>query len=87
MLDDDHGGEGEPLSNDGPEWESVEQERDYWKALAQAYGAKLTALKCTLDAEWEIVGPELGRYYAQMKGGDLSFPLPTIEDTAEDDRT
>jgi hypothetical protein len=89
VLNRDSGNEGEPIDEGGPEWDSVEAERDYWKALAQSYGAKLTALKCTLEADWEIVGPEDGRMWAQMKGGDgnLAYPLPTIDEAAKDDRT
>lgn len=52
-LDDETGGEGRPIEG-GPEWGSVEEERDYWKALAQSYAAKLLAIKRTVDAEWVI---------------------------------
>lgn len=38
---------------DAPEWETVEQERDYWKKLANAYGAKLTALSHVMASTYE----------------------------------
>jgi len=43
-LDKTPEGEGEPIDEGGPEWQRVEQERDYWKDLALSYGAKLKAL-------------------------------------------
>lgn len=46
------------------EWPSVEAERDYWKALAQSYGAKLTALRHVLDGAYEIVIGADGLPYA-----------------------
>lgn len=49
---------------DEPEWETVEQERDYWKALANAYGAKLTALRTVMDRRYEArVNDQDGQVY------------------------
>ncbi len=46
---------------DEPEWETVEQERDYWKKLANAYGAKITAMQAVMSATFEtFVDPETG---------------------------
>ena len=58
------------LSKTEQEWESVEQERDYWKRLAQSYGAQLTALRRVLATTWEIQGPDkAGDYYATPVDG------------------
>lgn len=64
-LDYETGGDGKPLDEGGPEWGSVEEERDYWKALAQSYGAKLLALERTLKATWAVEQGALDprRYY------------------------
>lgn len=60
------------LSKTEPEWESVEAERDYWKRLAQSYGAQLTAMRHVLATTWEIRGPDAsGDFYAVPADGAL----------------
>lgn len=44
-----------------PEWDSVEQERDYWKKLAKTQAAKLGAVQATMNKKWEaVVDPQTG---------------------------
>ena len=52
-LDSDNG-EGSPMEDAGPEWDSVEAERDYWKGLALKYGAQLGAIKHALNTQWTV---------------------------------
>ena len=40
--------------NTGPEWDTVEQERDYWKALALSYAAKIGAMDATMKRTWTV---------------------------------
>ncbi len=49
---------------DEPEWETVEQERDYWKKLANAYAAKLTAISHVMGKKFEArIDESDGRVY------------------------
>lgn len=77
MLDKDSGGEGEPLEDAGPEWESVEQERDYYKNLSQQYAAKLMMLERVFQATWKIKQDAEG-FYADSD--DFNRDLPRISD-------
>ena len=52
---------------DAPEWETVEQERDYWKKLANQYGAKLTVLSNVMSNAYEtFVDPDDGNNYVRL---------------------
>lgn len=62
-LDDETGGDGVPIEDNGPEWGSVEEERDYWKGLAQSYAAKLMMVNRTMQATWRIEERN-GRFFA-----------------------
>lgn len=80
-LDKEGGGEGEPLHDDGPEWESVEQERDYWKGLAQSYGAKISAIKHALENDWTIAPDETGKLWVVCCTDPTNVrPMPTLKD-------
>lgn len=59
----------EPLDMTGePEWETVEQERDYWKKLANAYAAKLTAIQRTMEKQFEAeFDPQTGEVFVYEK--------------------
>lgn len=84
MLDDDHGGEGEPVHDDGPEWESVEAERDYWKKIALEYGAKLGALRLTMDARWTVEHAADGSWIVRDDGQAADrLPLAGLEEVAK----
>ncbi len=53
----------EPLDmSDQPEWETVAQERDYWKRLALGYAAKLRAIEYTMSRSWTVtLDPQNGQ--------------------------
>jgi len=82
MLDDDNGGEGEPIPDDGPEWGSVEAERDYWKGLALSYGAKLKALEHTLAGTWTVRQDSVGKLWA-VDEAEHSYRLDSLFDVAK----
>lgn len=54
------------MDEGGPEWESVEQERDYWKALALSYGAKLKALELIMQASWTVKPADDGKLWIEQ---------------------
>lgn len=81
LDDDDNGGEGEPVHDDGPEWDSVEAERDYWKALALTYGAKLGALQATMAATWTVEHAADGSWITRADGQAADrLPLAGLEE-------
>jgi hypothetical protein len=80
-LDNTPDGEGEPLDEGGPEWESVEQERDYWKSLALGYAAKLKALELTFAASFTVQPDRDGkRWVVQTDDPFRAYPVPSMKD-------
>jgi cation diffusion facilitator CzcD-associated flavoprotein CzcO len=77
------GDDGEPLDEGRPEWETVEEERDYWKALALEYGAKLKAIEHTMKATWTVEFDGKGDGWVVQTDGDTTrrAPLASLEET------
>jgi hypothetical protein len=69
--------EGEPLDEGLPEWESVEAERDYWKALALSYGAKISAIRHAFEQDWTVKDG----FIEQVDGEPRQ--LPSIDDVMD----
>lgn len=77
-------GAGTPLEGGGPEWDSVEQERDYWKALAQQHAAKLAAIQHALSTDWGIAPDETGKMWVVSSTDPANVrPMPTLKDVLE----
>lgn len=83
MLDDEQpgDGEGEPLDEGRPEWDSVEAERDYWKSLALSYGAKLRAIEHTMGATWTVEAAADGWFVIRTDGKDATrVPIASLDE-------
>lgn len=54
------------VTDTGPEFPTVEAERDYWKGLALSYAAKLGALELVFKRSWTAkVDPNSGYVYVE----------------------
>jgi len=51
-----------------PEWNSIEEERDYWKKLAQGYAAKINMLRVVLNSTYDLEQREDGNWYSVLQG-------------------
>lgn len=68
--------------DEGPEWENVEQERDYWKGLALSYGAKLKAIEHTMAGTWTVIHTKDGKVWVVDEQAS-SFPIDGLSDIAK----
>ena len=54
-----------------PEFPTVEAECAYWKRLALAYGAQISAMKHVLATSWTVTGPDRdGVFWIEQDGVD-----------------
>lgn len=60
------------------EWPTVEAERDYWKKLALAYGAKISAMKHVLGRTWTVELDHQGnQFITEVARNDKDVQSPT----------
>lgn len=64
------------------EWETVEQERDYWKALATSNGATIHAIRLLVEGKLRAVMhvPDGAHPYITVEGMHVGTPIPELSD-------